>query len=117
MHRREFVAAGAATIGGPLFERLRIIKQPEELDRAARGVIRAAGYGERFTHRLGHGMGMDGHEAPHLVEGNRLALEPGMVVTVEPGIYLPDQWGVRIEDDCVVTADGLEVMSRRPATL
>ncbi|MBI1723438.1 MAG: aminopeptidase P family protein [Gemmatimonadetes bacterium] len=89
----------------------------QEMDRAARLVIREAGFGEYFTHRLGHGMGMDGHEPPYLVQGNALALEPGMVVTVEPGIYLPNEWGVRIEDDCVVTADGFEVMSRRPAKL
>lgn len=89
----------------------------QEMDRAARRVIREAGFGEYFTHRLGHGMGMDGHEPPYLVQGNTLALEPGMVVTVEPGIYLSNEWGVRIEDDCVVTADGFEVMSQRPARL
>lgn len=89
----------------------------QEMDRAARRVIQGAGFGEFFTHRLGHGMGMDGHEPPYEVEGNALALEPGNVVTVEPGIYLPNEWGVRIEDDCVVTADGFEVMSRRTAKL
>jgi Xaa-Pro dipeptidase len=91
--------------------------QCQEMDRAARRVIRDAGFGAFFTHRLGHGMGMDGHEPPYEVEGNTLALEPGNVVTVEPGIYLPDEWGVRIEDDCVVTADGFEVMSRRTQKL
>ena len=91
--------------------------QCQEMDRAARRVIREAGFGEFFTHRLGHGMGMDGHEPPYEVEGNTLPLEAGMVVTVEPGIYLPNEWGVRIEDDCVVTADGFEVMSRRTAKL
>ncbi|MEK6768346.1 MAG: Xaa-Pro peptidase family protein [Gemmatimonadota bacterium] len=91
--------------------------QCQEMDRAARRVIREAGFGEFFTHRVGHGMGMDGHEPPYQVEGNTLQLEPGMVVTVEPGIYLPNEWGVRIEDDCVVTADGFEVMSRRPSRL
>jgi Xaa-Pro dipeptidase len=86
----------------------------QDLDRAARRVIVEAGFGEFFTHRLGHGMGMEGHEVPYLVEGNTLRLEPGMVVTVEPGIYLPGEWGVRIEDDCVMGENGFEVMSRRP---
>ncbi len=85
----------------------------EELDRAARQTIAAAGYGAFFTHRLGHGMGMDGHEAPYLVEGNGTRLEPGMVFTIEPGIYQPGQFGVRIEDDCLVTDTGLEVLSTR----
>jgi len=60
---------------------------------------------------------MDGHEAPYLVEGNDRRLEPGMVFTIEPGIYQPGKFGVRIEDDCVVTADRLEVMSTRPAKI
>lgn len=89
----------------------------QDLDRAARQLIAAGGYGAFFTHRLGHGMGMDGHEAPYLVEGNDRRLEPGMVFTIEPGIYQPGKFGVRIEDDCVVTADGLEVMSTRPAKI
>ena len=87
----------------------------QDLDRAARQRIAAAGFGAFFTHRLGHGMGMDGHEPPYLVEGNDRRLEPGMVFTIEPGIYQPGKFGVRIEDDCVVTADGLAVMSTRPA--
>jgi Xaa-Pro aminopeptidase len=62
-------------------------------------------------------MGMDGHEAPYLVEGNDRRLEPGMVFTIEPGVYQPGKFGVRIEDDCTVTADGLEIMSTRPAKL
>ena len=89
----------------------------QELDRAARQTITAAGYGPSFTHRLGHGMGMDGHEAPYLVEGNDTRLEPGMVFTIEPGVYQLGMFGVRIEDDCLVTATGLEVMSTRPAKL
>jgi Xaa-Pro dipeptidase len=91
--------------------------QCQEMDRAGRRVIRDAGFGEYFTHRLGHGMGMEGHEAPYLVEGNALALEPGMVVTIEPGIYVPNEWGCRIEDDIAITQDGVEVLSRRVAPL
>ena len=85
----------------------------QEMDRAARKVIRAAGYGEFFTHRLGHGLGMDGHEPAYLVEGNTTPLEPGMVFTDEPGIYQLGKFGVRIEDDCLMTENGVEVLSRR----
>src|SRR2546430_8684068 len=79
--------------------------------RAARKVITAAGYGPFFTHRLGHGLGMDGHEPEYLVEGNTTRLEPGMVFTIEPGIYQLGKFGVRIEDDCVMTDNGVEVRS------
>src|SRR5947208_673103 len=75
----------------------------EAMDRAARQVITAAGYGRFFTHRLGHGLGMDGHEPEYLVEGNTTRLEPRMVFTIEPGIYQLAKFGVRIEDDCVMT--------------
>jgi Xaa-Pro dipeptidase len=95
------------------FEAARPGMECQQLDRIARRVIREAGYGKRFTHRLGHGMGMDGHEPPYLVEGNRRKLEPGMVFTIEPGIYLPEQWGVRLEDDFVVRETGLEPLSSR----
>lgn len=70
----------------------------QDVDRAARQVIDEAGYGERFIHRTGHGIGLDVHEHPYIVEGNRLALRPGMAFSVEPGIYLPGELGVRIED-------------------
>lgn len=89
----------------------------QELDRIARRVIAAAGYGPYFTHRLGHGLGMDGHEPPYLVEGNDQAIKPGMTFTIEPGIYLPGEWGVRLEDDFLVTESGLEALSTRVATL
>ena len=89
----------------------------QEMDRTARKVIADAGYGQFFTHRLGHGMGMDGHEVPYLVEGNDTRLEPGMVFTVEPGIYQLGKFGVRIEDDCLMTETGLEVLSHRVAKL
>ncbi len=74
----------------------------EEADRAARKVIEDAGYGAFFTHRLGHGLGMDGHEPPYLVRGNTKPLVAGNTVTIEPGIYMPDKFGVRIEDDYAV---------------
>jgi Xaa-Pro dipeptidase len=91
--------------------------QCQQLDRAARKVITDGGYGQYFTHRLGHGMGMDGHEPPYMVEGNETRLEPGMVFTDEPGIYQLNKFGVRIEDDCVMTDGGVEVLSHRPAKL
>src|SRR6266699_1895115 len=89
----------------------------EEMDRAARKVITAAGSGPFFTHRLGHGLGMDGHEPEYLVEGNKTRLEPGMVFTIEPGIYQLGKFGVRIEDDCVMTESGVEVLSKRASKL
>ena len=91
--------------------------QCQELDRAARKVITDGGYGQYFTHRLGHGMGMDGHEAPYMVEGNETRIEPGMVFTIEPGIYQLNKFGVRIEDDCVMGDNGIEILSHRPNKL
>jgi len=92
-------------------------KTGEDVDRAARKVIEDAGYGAFFTHRLGHGLGMDGHEHPYLVKGNRKPLVPGNTVTVEPGIYLPGRFGVRIEDDYGVQENGLASLSVRPQEL
>jgi Xaa-Pro dipeptidase len=91
--------------------------QCQDVDRAARKVITDAGYGQYFTHRLGHGMGMDGHEVPYMVEGNETRIEPGMVFTDEPGIYQLNKFGVRIEDDCLMTENGVEVLSHRPTKL
>jgi Xaa-Pro aminopeptidase len=78
----------------------------QEIDRAARRVIEEAGFGERFIHRTGHGIGLTTHEPPYMVEGEEQMLEPGMCFSIEPGIYLPDRFGVRIEDIVTVTADG-----------
>jgi len=76
------------------------------IDRAARQVIEAAGYGERFIHRTGHGLGLETHEPPYIRQDNDSLLEPGMTFTVEPGIYLPGRGGVRVEDDVVVSERG-----------
>jgi Xaa-Pro dipeptidase len=89
----------------------------QEVDRAARGVIEAAGYGQYFIHRTGHGLGLEGHEAPYIRDGNPRLLEPGMTFTIEPGIYIPGRGGVRIEDDVVITEQGLLSFSDLPREL
>jgi Xaa-Pro aminopeptidase len=88
-----------------------------DVDSAARQVIVAAGYGEYFTHSTGHGLGMQVHEAPLMRPSSETVLQAGMVVTVEPGIYVPHWGGVRIEDDVLITADGCEVLTHVPKDL
>lgn len=85
-----------------------------EVDRLARDVITEAGYGDYFTHRTGHGLGMEAHEPPYIYQGNPLILESGMVFTIEPGVYLPGKYGVRIEDDVVVEDEGLRSLTDLP---
>jgi D-alanyl-D-alanine dipeptidase len=96
------------------FEAVRPGVECQEIDRAARAVIADAGYGEYFIHRVGHGIGLTTHEPPYMVEGERHLLEPGMCFSIEPGIYLPGRFGVRIEDIVTVTADGGRRLNRTP---
>ncbi len=84
----------------------------QDVDRAARRLIAEAGYGDAFVHRTGHGIGMETHEEPYIVEGNAEPLRAGEAFSVEPGIYLGGQWGARIEDIVVCTPDGSEVLNR-----
>ena len=88
-----------------------------DVDASARSVIEDAGFGRFFTHGLGHGFGLEIHENPFFRRDNPVTLKAGMVVTIEPGIYLPDWGGIRIEDDVLVTADGPEVLTRVPKSL
>ena len=92
----------------------------EAVDAAARKVIVDAGYGpdyKYFSHRVGHGMGMDGHEWPYLVRGNTRLLEPGMVFSDEPGIYIPGEFGIRLENDMVITETGAELFTPQSESL
>ena len=89
-------------------------RSAKEVDQAARGLIQAAGYGEYFGHGTGHGLGLSIHEDPRLSQSDATILQEGMTVTVEPGIYLPDWGGVRIEDTVVVKANGCEILTQSP---
>jgi Xaa-Pro dipeptidase len=97
----EAAAVKAATIGTPC----------EEVDAVARRIIAAAGFGDYFIHRTGHGIGLDAHEDPYIVSGNSLPLEAGHAFSIEPGIYLPGKWGMRLEDIVVATTHGPDSMN------
>jgi Xaa-Pro aminopeptidase len=96
LHEAQRVGVAAGAVGTPC----------EEIDRATRRVIDEAGYGQYFIHRTGHGIGMEEHEDPYIVEGNSLPLESGHAYSVEPGIYVAGKWGMRLEDIVVATAEG-----------
>jgi D-alanyl-D-alanine dipeptidase len=89
----------------------------QDIDRTARAIVDAAGYGDRFIHRTGHGIGLEVHEPPYIVEGDETPLEPGMTFSVEPGIYLEGRFGIRIEDIVTVTSDGVDRLNRSPRDL
>lgn len=110
VHRAQSAALAAARPGA----------ECQSVDAAARKVIVDAGYGPDYTyfsHRLGHGIGMDGHEWPYLVRGNKLAMERGMTFSDEPGIYIPGEFGVRLEDDMHITPSGAELLTPQSPSL
>src|SRR5437588_5197261 len=110
VHRAQSAALAAAKPGA----------ECGSVDTAARKVVTDAGFGpdyKYFTHRLGHGIGMDGHEWPYLVRGNKLALQPGMTFSDEPGVYQPGKFGVRLEDDMYVTENGAELFTPQSPSL
>ena len=89
----------------------------EEIDASSRTPISEAGLGEYFTHRLGHGIGLSGHEEPFIIAGNDLVIQESMAFSIEPGIYMPGKWGMRIEDIVTTTADGIESLNQGPREL
>ena len=89
----------------------------EDVDAVGRRIIADAGFGDRFIHRTGHGIGVETHEDPYIVAGNTAPLVPGNVFSVEPGIYLPGRFGLRLEDIVVATADGPERLNHAPRDL
>jgi Xaa-Pro aminopeptidase len=102
LHEAQQAAVAAATVGAAC----------QDIDRTAREIITAAGYGEYFVHRTGHGIGMEAHEDPYIVEGNERPLAAGHAFSIEPGIYIPGKWGMRLEDIVVAGADGPVPMNR-----
>jgi Xaa-Pro aminopeptidase len=102
LHRAQQAAVAAATVGTPC----------EDVDRTARGIIAEAGYGEYFVHRTGHGIGLEEHEDPYIVEGNSAPLAAGHAFSIEPGIYVPGRWGMRLEDIVVASEFGPIPMNR-----
>jgi Xaa-Pro dipeptidase len=113
--RKVYAIVDRAQIAG--IDRLKAGATGEEVDQAARKVIEDGGYGQYFTHRLGHGLGLDGHEPPYLVAGNKKPLVVGNTVTIEPGIYIPNRFGVRIEDDYGVRQETPASLSTRPGDM
>jgi Xaa-Pro aminopeptidase len=107
LHEAQQAAVAAAVVGTPC----------EEVDAAARRIIAAAGYGEQFVHRTGHGIGMEEHEDPYIVAGNTTPLAPGHAFSIEPGIYVPGRWGMRLEDIVVATPDGPRPLNAVPHDL
>jgi Xaa-Pro aminopeptidase len=101
LHEAQAAAVVAATVGTPC----------EDVDAAARDIIAAAGWGDQFIHRTGHGIGMEEHEDPYIVSGNRRPLEPGHAFSIEPGIYVAGRWGMRLEDIVVATAGGPDALN------
>ena len=91
--------------------------EAQDVDQAAREIIERAGFAEYFIHRTGHGIGLEAHEHPYIIEGNPLELEPGMTFSIEPGIYLPGRFGMRIEDIVAVTESGVERLNRSDRSL
>ena len=107
LHVAQQAAVAAATIGTPC----------EDVDRTARRIIADAGYGDQFIHRTGHGIGLEEHEDPYVVEGNERPLQAGHAFSVEPGIYVAGRWGMRLEDIVVATPDGPEPLNTTDHTL
>jgi Xaa-Pro aminopeptidase len=110
--RRVYEIVNAARASGIAASRAGAL--PEAVDAAARGIIAEAGFGEFFTHRTGHGVGLEVHEPPYIVAGNREPLAAGMVHSVEPGIYLPGRFGMRLEDLVVVEEGGARRLNQAP---
>jgi Xaa-Pro aminopeptidase len=102
LHAAQSASVAAATVGTPC----------QEVDRVGRRIIAEAGYGEYFIHRTGHGIGVEAHEDPYIVEGNALPLAPGHAFSIEPGIYVPGRWGARLEDIVVAADDGPDPLNR-----
>jgi Xaa-Pro aminopeptidase len=114
-HRRMYEAVREAQLAS--IDAVRPGVETGKVDRVGRGVLKKAGYEAYFTHSTGHGVGIEIHEAPRLAKGQTQKLEPGMIVTIEPGIYLPGDGGVRIEDMVLVTETGCEVLTPTPKDL
>ena len=107
LHEAQAAGVAAGVVGAPC----------QDVDRAARAVIADAGFGQYFIHRTGHGIGMEAHEDPYMVEGNELPIQAGHAFSVEPGIYVAGKWGMRLEDIVVATDDGPSAMNHADHSL